>query len=135
MRRIVENGRHYVIRQGQRIEVVPVELELPTPKQKAQRKAFKPEWVKLPLHWIEVLRQCKSVATVQLAHIILVEAFKRHRGGGEIVLSSITTQMPRNTRRRAAKELVKLGLIKLHQSRDDQAYRVILFTTENKIEE
>ena len=134
MRRVVEDGRHYVIRQGKRIEVEPVEIPEP-PKQKA-RKVFKPEWVKLPLGWIEVLRQTRSAATLQLAHVILLEEFKRQHTGGEIVLSSATTRMSINTRIRATRELVGLGLIKLHRSNGNQAYRVSITSSiiKNKIE-
>jgi hypothetical protein len=134
MRRgIDENGQHYVIRQGKRIAVDPVEV--PEPPSRKARKAFEPEWVKLPLRWIEVLRQSKRMATWQLAHVILLEAFKRQYTGGEIVLSSTMTRMPKNTRIRAIKELAELGLIKLHRSSGNQAYRVsVISTTKNKIE-
>jgi hypothetical protein len=43
------------------------------------------------------------------------EAFKREHIGGDIVLSSEVTRMPQTTRRRVAKELVKLGLIDIEQ--------------------
>ena len=47
--------------------------------------------------------------------IVLEEAFKREHMRGDIVLSSEVTRMPQTTRRRAAKELVKLGLITIEQ--------------------
>ena len=121
MKRIVENGQAYIIRQGQRIAVIPADM--PEPPKRKTRKVFEPEWVKLPLPWIKVLRQCKSMATLHLAHIILVEATKRQYVGGEVVLSSQMTQMQRDTRRRAMKELMKLGLIELHRSSGNQAFR------------
>jgi Fic family protein len=76
-----------------------------------RRKSFKSEWVKLPSHWINALAQSNSPATLKLAHTILAEAFKRKHIGGKVILSSEVTKMPRNTRTRAAKELVELGLI------------------------
>jgi hypothetical protein len=126
MRRAVEDGRHYIIRQGKRIEVVPIEVPIPT--RRKMRKAFEPEWVKLPRQWIEVLRKSKSTAAWCLAHMILLEAFKCQHTGGEIVLSSAMAQMPKNTRIRAAKELVELGLIRLHRSKG-HAHRVIIIST------
>jgi hypothetical protein len=103
----------YVIRHGRRIAVETLDLDI-VPKKK--RKPFEVLWVKLPLHWAKVLRQSKSTSTYQLAHTILFEAFKREHVGGEIVLSSTVTGMPRETRRRAANELVKLGLIEIKQN-------------------
>jgi Fic family protein len=82
---------------------------------KKKRKPFKAEWVKLPMRWAKALRRSKRVSTYQLAVAILFEAFKRNHVGGEIVLSSTMTGMSRETKRRAANELVELGLIKLKQ--------------------
>jgi hypothetical protein len=109
----------YVFRNGQRIEVVEVDIGL-APK---RRKLFKAQWVKLTPRWIEVLRHAKNKGTYQLALAILLEAFKRKHCGGEIVLSSAVTRMPRNTTMRAAKELVELGLIKTER-KGRQAMRV-----------
>ena len=36
-------------------------------RKKNKRLAFKPEWVKLPVRWVEVLRRSKSASTYQLA--------------------------------------------------------------------
>jgi hypothetical protein len=119
MGRIVENGQTYVIRQGQRIAVNTIDT--PAPK---RRKRFEPEWVKLPMHWIKALRRSRSAATYALALVILAAEFKRQQMGGEIVLSSTTTQMSKTTRIRAAKELAELGLIQLDRSSGNQAYRV-----------
>jgi hypothetical protein len=52
----------------------------------------------------------------QLAHRIILEAHKRKRIGGEIVLSAEVTGMPRATRWRAIKDLVRLGLIEIEQN-------------------
>jgi hypothetical protein len=71
--------------------------------------------VKLPWQWANALRQTNRASTYQLAHTILFEAFKREQVGGEIVLSSAMTGMSRSTKRRAAKELVKLRLIEIEQ--------------------
>jgi hypothetical protein len=79
--------------------------------------------VKLPRHWVEVLRKSKNASTWELAVVILLEAFKHEHCGGEIVLSTTATGMPRTTRRKAAKELVEFGLIKTQQ-KGNQATRV-----------
>jgi hypothetical protein len=102
----------YVIRHGKRIEVEVLDLGVPPKK---RRKPFKAQWVKFPLHWAKALRRSNRAGTYQLASVILFEAFKQKHCGGEIVLSSAVTGMPRSTRRRATKELVKLGLISIHQ--------------------
>jgi hypothetical protein len=80
--------------------------------------------VKLPWRWAKALRQSKRVSTYQLAHAILFEAFKREQVGGEIVLSAAMTGMPRNTRKRAIRELIKLKLIKVEQN-GNGAFRII----------
>jgi hypothetical protein len=87
-------------------------------------KTFRVEWVKLPLRWVEALRQSKNASTCHLAMALLFEAFKRKHVGGEVVLSSAMTGMPRNTRMRAAKELTQLGLIQLHRQDGSRSYRV-----------
>jgi hypothetical protein len=98
----------YVMRHGRRIEVATV-----NPDSRQRRKPFEPLFVKLPRHWISALKRSKSVRTYELALIILWEAFKDKRGTGEVVLSSQVTEMSGSTRRRAARELVELGLIRL----------------------
>jgi Fic family protein len=79
---------------------------------KPRRKPFKAQWARLPRRWYLALRG-KSGKTYELAHTILFEDFKRKNIGGDIVLSEAVTGMSRNTRARAADELVELGLIKV----------------------
>jgi hypothetical protein len=121
--------KEYVTRHGKKIEVVEVNTGH-TPK-KSKRKQFKPEWIKVPIHWVEALRQSRSQQAITLAHIILIEAFKNHRNGREIVLSTEATGMPRYAKIRAAKELARLGLIELHLS-GNQAIRVTPIITKKK---
>lgn len=85
---------------------------------------FRAEWVKLPDTWINSLEKSKSVGTHKLAHRILREAFKREHVGGQIVLSRKMTGLPSTTTVRAARELVKLGLIQIEQS-GNKAIRVM----------
>jgi hypothetical protein len=121
---VEENGRRYCIRNGRRFEVVSApELVVP----KAKRKDFKAQFVQIPMRWIEALDQAKSSGvTCRLAHTILVEAFQREVIGGEIVLSAHMTGISSGTiRRRAAKELERLGLIQLKRH-GKQALRVII---------
>jgi hypothetical protein len=99
----------------------------PRPASK-RRKPFKAQWVKLPRHWVEALQQSRSVSTYQLALAILFEAFKRKYLSGEIILSSTTTKMARNTKMRAARELVELGLIEIEQDCNQAARVTILYS-------
>jgi hypothetical protein len=100
----------YVMRQGRRIEVTTLN---PDPPPKARRKPFEPEFIRLPLRWVVALRQSRSVNTHRLALLILDETFRDRRRTGEVILSTKITGMPRETRRRSAEELAKLGLIRL----------------------
>jgi hypothetical protein len=103
----------YVYAHGKRILV---ETAAPKSHMRAKRrKPFKVQWFRYPTWWIEVLRKAHGPARL-LAPIILAEAFKREYIGGDIVLSSELTNMPPTTRKRAAKELVELGLIALEQN-------------------
>jgi hypothetical protein len=113
----------YVVRHGRRIEVKTLDTGI-APKKK--RRQFEAKWVKLPRHWITTLRQSKSASTYELAHTLLLEAYKHgYTAGVKIVLSEKTTHMPKTSRIRAAKELVELGVITFEQ-RGNQARRVTL---------
>jgi hypothetical protein len=84
---------------------------------KRKREPFKPKFVQVPRQWVEALERAKRTSTYRLALILLNEAFIREQtGGDEIVLSSTVTKMPRNTKMRAIKEMVELGLIKIEQN-------------------
>jgi len=110
----------YVIRHGKRIAVETLKTSAPM---KRKHKPFQVKWVKLPKRWIEVLQRSESASTYRLAHIILLQAFKREHIGGEIVLSAEVTGMLDTNRRRAIRELIKLGLIKVRRN-GKQAIRV-----------
>jgi hypothetical protein len=130
--RIIEDGQEYVIRDGRRIRIETNYGGIPPRPPRTQKASspFKAEWVKFPQAWREALRQANSNgATYDLALTVLFEAYKCERFDGYVTLSAQTTGMPKNTRRRAAKELVKLGLIKLHRTSGNQAYRVSLLFT------
>ena len=100
----------YVMRHGRRIEVETINPDV-TPR---RRKSFEAKWVKLPRHWISAIGRSKSVNTYRLALLILLEAYHDRRGNGRINLSTrMSGGMPSSTRRRAARELVELGLIVL----------------------
>jgi hypothetical protein len=120
--------KQYDTRHGKTFEVV--ELNTGHIPKKSKRKQFEPEWIKLPLHWVKALRRSRSVRAYELAHTILVEAFKNHNRG-EVVLSTEATGMPRNSKVRAARELARLGLIKT-LSEGNQAVRVTPITIKNK---
>jgi hypothetical protein len=89
-----------------------------------KRKPFKINFVKLPGYWIERLKHARHLATFRLAHHILREDHKqKYGGGGDIVLSTASTGLPRTTRWLATKEMVGLGLIQVQQD-GRQAVRV-----------
>jgi hypothetical protein len=113
--------RRFVIDQrGNRIEV---ERTIEPSASKRRRKPFKANWVKYPTAWSEKLRG-SSGAVHDLAHAVMAEAFKRAYVGGEIKLSAVN--MPRGTRAKIAKKLVKLRLIRLHRDGNGQTHRVTL---------
>ena len=102
--------KNYVMRRGRRIEV---EVLRPHPKvlAKEKRKYFWARWVKLPRHWITALASSGG-GTWQLAGWILLADNEDTRGTGVVTLSrSMTRGMSGTTRRRAARELIGLGLI------------------------
>jgi hypothetical protein len=53
------DGRRYVIRDGRRIEIISSVPDSIPPK-KTRRKAFEVEFVKVPIRWVEVLKQAKK---------------------------------------------------------------------------
>jgi hypothetical protein len=109
-----------IVRGGRRIAVDTINAATPAKK----RKPFEVSFVQLPNFWIDQLRHARKVSTVTLAHVILREAFKRERVGGEIVLSTEVTRLARQVRARAVKELRELELIETEQN-GNQAVRVI----------
>ena len=112
--RIVRDGKHYQVRRGKLIEY---ETLNPT-KSKKRRPSFEAHWAKFPKYWKTALRWTTRVSTFNLALAILFEAAKLElmgKRGEKITLSSAMTGMPRNCRRRAIKELVKLDLITVEQ--------------------
>jgi hypothetical protein len=118
VRYVIEDDRRYVLRDGRRIEV-NAEPDSPPSTKKPRREPFNAKFVQVPMRWVEALRLARSDGgACRLAHAILVEAFKRKHLGGEVRLSAAVTDLPRSSRRRAAKELQKLGLIQIEHQRD-----------------
>jgi hypothetical protein len=113
----------FVMRQGRRIEVVPLDTGH-TPKRR--RKPFEAQFVQVPKRWVEALSQTKSVGTYRLALVILAKEFERQHTGREIVLSAQVTRMAATTRQRAAQELISLGLIQLETPNGKRAPRVLV---------
>jgi hypothetical protein len=105
---------------GQRIELEPQPDQPAAPR----RKAFKVQFIKFPVWWIEALRGASGNAHT-LAQEIRVEGFKRQNIGGEIVVSSSTSALPRASRCRAVRELERRGLIRTEQA-GQQAFRVTI---------
>jgi hypothetical protein len=118
----------YVYRHGKKIAVDAINTTTPANK---KCKRFGVSFVKLPDFWIERLRHARKVSTVTLAHVILLEDFKRQHLGGEIILSTEITGLPRQVRARAVKELRELGLIETQQH-GNRAVRVVKLRREEE---
>ena len=116
---IEEDERRYAVRNGYRFEIGNLELDR---QPETKRKAFEPEFAKLPFHWTQALKGANG-ATYELAIAIQLEVFQCERMGGEIVLSTEMTGISHSNRYRAALELEQLGLIKLSR-KGNQALRV-----------
>jgi hypothetical protein len=91
-----------------------------------KRTKFVPQFVKLPRLWIDALEQTTRVATWRLAVAILLKSFERKNSGDEIVLSTATTNMPRQSRVEATREQKNFGLITIEPGSNGQALRVRL---------
>lgn len=77
---------------------------------KTRRKKFQATFVIFPMHWVDVLERADADrSTYRLAIRLLIEAYEREHRGGEIVLSSEVTRMPRNNKYRAARKLEALA--------------------------
>jgi hypothetical protein len=107
---------------GKYIEVETLDPP-PNKSGRIKRKPFEIDWVKLPNFWIEQLEQSRCPGTYKLAMRILREDFKRQYIGGELVLSTAVTGVPRATRYSAIREMVELGLIRIKQE-GNKAVRV-----------
>ena len=108
----------HVIRGGKRIEVETLEPK----KAPKRRKPFKVRWVKTPTEWIQRLKG-EGGAAHELALYVLERDFECKHKGGEIILSTTATGLPRQTRAHTIKILVDLGLIAVEQ-RGNQAIKV-----------
>jgi hypothetical protein len=96
-----------------------------TATMKNQRKPFQTAFVQVPMRWIVALEGANADSSAyKLALRLLAEAFKCSQVGGDVVLSSNVTGMPRSSKSRAAKELQKLGLIRLERLKVKQSLLV-----------
>jgi hypothetical protein len=82
-------------------------------------------WVKLPRHWISALRRSRSVSTYHLAHTLLLEACERKTKTLTLSRTTVPFQLEQS-RRRAARELAELGLIRIEQQKAGHALKVTL---------
>lgn len=81
---------------------------------KPRRKKFQANFVIFPVRWIDALARANANGnTYELALRLLVEAHARAHLGGDVVLSSEVTGLPRNSKYRAARKLQALGLIRI----------------------
>jgi hypothetical protein len=117
----------HVIRSGKRIEVETLEPK----KAPKKRKPFKVRWVKTPTEWIRRLKG-KGGAAHELALYVLERDFECKHKGGEIILSTTATGLPRQTRADAVKILVDLGLIAVEQHGNQAAKVTHLFFLSTK---
>ena len=90
-----------------------------------KRKPFKTAFVQVPMRWIVALEGANADSSAyKLALRLLAEAFKCSQVGGDVVLSSNVTGMPRSSKSRAAKELQRLGLIRTERLKVKQSLLV-----------
>jgi hypothetical protein len=100
---------------------------------KLRRKKFQATFVIFPMRWVDVLERADADgSTYRLAIRLLVEAYEREHRGGEIVLSSEVTRMPRNSKYRAAKKLEALGLIRIERRGPKQSPVIHVLATRPK---
>jgi hypothetical protein len=114
VRRIVENGQHYVIRHGKRIAVTPVLMPPVTPRKSPVHRV---EFVKTPSVWIERLSG-QHGRIYDVAMLLLQLDFKNR--GRPIALSNEATRhlkLDRRVKYRVLIKLEKLGLISVAQRR------------------
>jgi hypothetical protein len=117
-----ERAQGFVMRHGRRIAVDRI-TPVVAPSSKPKR-SFHAKWVKLPRHWISALGNSKSANTYRVALLILQAAYEDKRGTGEVVLSAATVLgIPRETKRRAVRELAELRLITYKQI-GQRAFRI-----------
>jgi hypothetical protein len=90
-----------------------------------KRKPFKTAFVQVPMGWITALEGANADSSAyKLALRLLAEAFKCSQVGGDVVLSSQVTGMPRSSKSRAARELQRLGLIRTERQKVKQSLLV-----------
>jgi len=119
-----EDGKRHIVRDGRRIEVDTVEVPVPP---KHRRQEFKEKHVQFPARWGDALRAARAGgSTWALAYVILAETHKCKYLGGEVILSSEVTGMPQTSRRRATRELQRLGLIQIAQRGYESPIALIL---------
>lgn len=98
------------------IRAVEKQMRATSPKTRLarrQRSAFRVKWVRFPATWGERLRKTRSANTYHLAVDLLFAAFRAEQSGfnANLVLSAQITGLSASSRKRAARELEKLGLI------------------------
>jgi hypothetical protein len=80
-----------------------------------RHKPFEARFTQLPEFWGTELEKLKSAATWHLARRILREALRRRFIPGPITLSKEMTGLARTSRCRAARNMVRRGLIRVKQ--------------------
>jgi hypothetical protein len=93
-------------------------------KRRPKRKSFKAQFALVSDYWIRQLERYNSAAVYRLAHRILLEHHKCQHTGGEIILSTKVTGLPRQTRSWAIKKMVEARLIEVSQY-NHQAAKVV----------
>jgi hypothetical protein len=113
-----------------RADMASAEPVHPTPERwgnaalpaKKPREPFKVGFVQVPMRWVTALADADAGGnTYRLALAVLAETFKCEQLGGDVVLSSMVTGMHRNSKGVAAKELQRLGLVRIENRRAKQS--------------
>jgi hypothetical protein len=79
-------------------------------------RKFQANFVIFPVRWIDALENANADRSAyRLALRLLLEAHMRAYHGGDVVLSSEVTRLPRNSKHRAVKKLQTVGLIRVEK--------------------
>lgn len=98
-----------------------------------RRQKFQTSFAIFPVHWIDALESGNADrSTYRLALRLLVEAHEREHRGGDVVLSSEVTRLPRNSKYRAARKLQALGLIRIERRGANQSAVIHVLTNQAK---
>jgi hypothetical protein len=107
-------------------EIVAATTVSERPPKKKARKPFKSKFIQVPMYWREALRGAPGT-TFELALDVLAEKHKRDYLGGDVILSTEVTSLTKDSRHRAARDMVARRLVGLEVPSPRSAPRVTSF--------